>query len=84
MTETTWYSATAAAHYLGVERTTVYRLVAECRIEHHRIGSGKGRIAFKREHLDAYLASCRVKVGEPPKASAAVRLKHLRLPPRGA
>ena len=47
-----------AAAYLHCSRSMVYQLADERRINHIRIGgrSKRGKLLFRREHLDAFLA----------------------------
>jgi excisionase family DNA binding protein len=74
---TRWHDVPAAAEYLGLDRTTVYRMCQARQIRHRRIGPGSGRIVFDRADLDAYLTSCVVEV-DLPEEDEPVRLKHLR------
>jgi excisionase family DNA binding protein len=67
-----------AASRLGISPSTIYQLVAARRIEHLRIGNGRGGIRFTNELLAAYLESCRVEPSRPP-AIVARGLRHLRV-----
>lgn len=50
-----------AAHYLGIGRRTLERLVAEGSVRHYRFsGRGedqRGRVVFRRDDLDTFLES---------------------------
>jgi excisionase family DNA binding protein len=47
-----------AAAYLGLNRSTLYALVAERRVPHIRIGPGFVR--FHQTDLDTWIAACKV------------------------
>lgn len=49
------YSVIDAAAYLELHPQTVYALINEDLIQHHRKGPRYGRIYFLKEDLDAYL-----------------------------
>ena len=48
------------ANRLGVSAALVYQLIADRRLPHFRIGTGRGTIRVRGEDVDAYLAGCRV------------------------
>jgi excisionase family DNA binding protein len=64
-----------AAAYLGLDRSTIYRLCQLRRIRHRRLGLNGGRILLDREDLDAYLDTSVVEVGPP---AEPFQFKHLR------
>ena len=45
----------------------------------HRIGIGRGAIRISEDDIEAYLASCRVEKGRPPRRATRLKLKHLKL-----
>lgn len=49
------YSVLEAAKYIKLHPQSVYDLVRDDLIEHHRKGRRRGRIFFLQEDLDAYL-----------------------------
>ena len=72
-------SVRQAAEQLHLDQSTVYRLCGARKIQHRRMGTGKGRIVFTTADLDQYLESCVVPVGVPePVESHTARLKHVR------
>lgn len=69
-------SVADAAKYLGLDRTSVYRMCDARKIRHRRMGLNGGRIVLDRADLDAYLESC---VVEPnPPAAEPFQFRHLR------
>jgi excisionase family DNA binding protein len=52
------------ADQLQVSPATVYHLCAEQRLEHRRIGVGRGTIRISEEHLQKYLEVARGTAGE--------------------
>ena len=64
-----------AAGRLGISADYLYRLARDGEIDHYRIGK---RVLFAPAHLDAYLESCLVRIGERRGRPAAV-LKHVRI-----
>jgi excisionase family DNA binding protein len=64
-----WLSAKDAAQKLGLSRSVVYQLVASEKIDHYKVGPNGGRIRFRVEDLEAYIAKCRV---SQPAAKAAI------------
>ena len=53
-----YLSPKSAAEYLGVSLPTIYRWTSERKITHYK--PTNGRVYFKREDLDALMASGRV------------------------
>jgi excisionase family DNA binding protein len=53
-------SVSEVADRLGIAVSTVYDLVRQHQIGHHRLGTGRGRILFSEQDLSAYLAACKV------------------------
>ena len=68
-------SVREAAEHLGIAVSTVYDLVRQRKIAHHRVGTGRGRILFTEQDLSAYLGSCKV---EAESLSPAFRFTHRR------
>jgi len=63
-----------AANRLGlVSEKTVYKLCADRKLVHFRIGAGRGTIRINEDDLEAYRQSC--KVTQP---SGQANLKHIR------
>lgn len=60
-----WISVADAAKAIGVNDSTIRRLVRARKIGHARIGAGAGKIVFTRAHLDSYLAAAEVPVRDP-------------------
>ena len=54
------FSVRETAERLGIAISTVYDLVRQRKINHHRVGTGRGRILFTEQDLSAYLDSCKV------------------------
>jgi hypothetical protein len=50
-------------------------MVKQRKINHHRVGTGRGRILFSEEDLSAYRASCKV---EAESLSPETRFTHRR------
>lgn len=59
----TWLRVREAAHRMSVSCDLVYRLCADGRLAHRRIGrySGRGRIAISSAACDRFLESCDVR-----------------------
>lgn len=49
------YSVLEAAEYVGLHPQSVYDLIRDGLIDHHRKGRRRGRIFFLQEDLDGYL-----------------------------
>jgi len=49
------YSVQEAAEYVGLHPQSVYDLIRDGLINHHRKGRRRGRIFFLQEDLDGYL-----------------------------
>ena len=67
---------------LRVSASSVYLLVENGRLSHHRIGARRGAIRVSEEDLAAYLARCRQEGTEGRPAPPPVtrpKLKHIRL-----
>jgi|GEM_PF-1215656 len=58
------------AELLNVSESEVYALCRSGRLQHFRIGTGRGTIRICRQDLNAFLTSCRT--GETPKPVAPV------------
>jgi excisionase family DNA binding protein len=71
------YKIDQVAERLNISISTLYRLVASGRIEHHRIGCGRGAIRFSESQVRAYMAKTERKL--LPAGAPRVRLKHLRI-----
>ena len=70
------------AERLNVSVATVYNLVEQSRLAHHRIGVGRGAVRVSEEQLRAYLESTQRGGGLPPKEgppAKTVTLNHLSL-----
>ena len=52
------FSVRKAAEMLGIGRSTLYELVEQRSISHHRFGS---RIIFTQDDIDEFLQECAVK-----------------------
>lgn len=52
------------AKLLDVGQTAVYELVAARKINHYRIGAGRGAIRFEREDVEAFKRSARVEAAK--------------------
>lgn len=59
------------AERLAVAQTTVYLLCSESKIDHIRIGIGRGAIRISEDALDAYIKAATVRVGEDVEADGA-------------
>lgn len=59
------------AERLAVAQTTVYLLCSESKIDHIRIGIGRGAIRISEDALDAYIKAATVRVGEDVEAEGA-------------
>jgi excisionase family DNA binding protein len=44
---------------MGVSPALVYQLIADRRLPHFRLGTGRGAIRVRTEDVEAYLAGCR-------------------------
>jgi excisionase family DNA binding protein len=68
-----------AAARLGVSKSLVYALVERRMIPHFRVGlpGRRGKILFREEDLDAYLAGLKVE-GGAAQAPSGRPLKHIR------
>ncbi len=71
------YKIEEVARRLNVSVSTLYRMVSRSRIEHHRVGCGRGSLRFSETQIRSYLD--RVEMRQPPPTAARVKLKHLRL-----
>lgn len=56
-----WMGVPAAARYLQVAQRTLYRLIDEGQVVAFRLGRV---IRLRREDLDAFVESCRIRPGE--------------------
>jgi excisionase family DNA binding protein len=56
-----------AAKVLELRPSVVYRLCAEGRLSHLRVGFGRGVIRITQDNLDAYIASCRIEASHEAK-----------------
>ena len=65
------------AERLKVSQGCVYQLVAERRLQHLRIGCGRGAIRIREEDLQAFIDGCRVE-----QHPLDLALKHIRMPER--
>lgn len=61
-----WLTVRDVASRLGMDESSIYRLVARRQIGHVRIGPHRGKVRFTESDVLAYEANCRVPVGEPP------------------
>jgi excisionase family DNA binding protein len=52
------------AERFAVAQTTVYLLCSESKIDHIRVGIGRGAIRISEEALDAFIKGATVRVGE--------------------
>lgn len=68
----TLFTVKQVAEILGVSKGCVYALIDAGKLDHHRIGLGRGTIRISDQELDAYLDESRVTKETP-------LLKHLRL-----
>ena len=59
------------AERLAVAQTTVYLLCSESRIDHIRVGVGRGAIRISEEALDAFIKEATVRVGEAAEVGGA-------------
>ena len=57
-----WLNVREVAEQLGVAVTTVYGLCQERKIQHIRVGSGKGAIRISEQALADYLRAAMVEV----------------------
>jgi excisionase family DNA binding protein len=55
-----------AAQRLGISISTLYDLVRQRRLGHHRVGVGRGRIMFQEQDLAAYLNATKVEAEALP------------------
>lgn len=62
---------------LRCSRGLVYGLCLQGKLEHHRLGLGRGTIRIKETAIESFLAATII---EPPKATAHYPLKHLKRP----
>ncbi len=69
-------SVREAAERLGIAISTLYDLVRQKKIAHHRVGTGRGRILFNEEDLSAYLASCKVEAESLPREFRFTHSRH--------
>ncbi|QDV74557.1 helix-turn-helix domain-containing protein [Botrimarina mediterranea] len=71
----------ATAEKLGVSEKTVRGLIQAGRIEHHRVGLGRGVIRITDQAISDYLQSTRVGLSESSASDRQPRqrLKHLKL-----
>jgi excisionase family DNA binding protein len=69
-------SVREAADRLGIAVSTLYDLVRQRRINHHRVGTGRGRILFSEQDLSAYLASCKVEAESLPQSFRFTHSRH--------
>ena len=71
------YKVEEVARRLNVSAATVYRMVQAGRIEHHRIGCGRGAIRMSEAQVRSYLDGA--ERGLPATPAPRVKLRHLRL-----
>ncbi len=71
-----------AADRLRISPSSVYLLIEQGRLAHHRVGARRGAIRISEADLAAYLAACRQELTRdtpPPLPVARPKLKHLKL-----
>ena len=69
------------AERLKCSRALIYALCEKGRLNHHRLGLGRGTIRISVSDLEAFLQAARV---EPQRLTTTVGLKHIRLPAAGS
>jgi excisionase family DNA binding protein len=67
------YQVQEVAKLLGVAASTVYDMARQRKIPHRRIGTGRGRIVFTEEDVQAFLDSSKVEALTLP---AAIKFTH--------
>ena len=71
-----------AADRLRISPSSVYLLIEQGRLAHHRVGARRGAIRINETDLTAYLAACRQELNTnapPPLPVARPKLKHIKL-----
>lgn len=70
-----WYSVKEAAPLIGVNKDTVYDLIASRRLGHRRVGRqrGRGKIQICDQNIEDFLKSCEIPaaMGYSPKPKRA-------------
>jgi excisionase family DNA binding protein len=64
------FKVAEVALMLGVHKSTIYRDIQEGSLRALRVGTGKGALRIRPEHLDAYMALLEVRAVEPTTAEA--------------
>ena len=74
------HSVSVAALKLGVSERTLRKLVKSGRLDHHRIGVGRGTIRISDEAIARFLCDSKVSVEQGSHRAAPVKgLRHLKL-----
>ena len=55
-----WFSVKEVADILGLAATTIYSLCEQRKIEHLRVGVGRGAIRISHDALDAFISESMV------------------------
>lgn len=67
---------TDVARRLGVSVSTVYDMAKQRKIQHRRIGVGRGRVLFTEEDVQEYLEASKVERGALPHSANFTHRRH--------